>query len=80
MNSTRNNSFQKAALKLFSDVYDLIKEDKNIKINEIDDNQLKLIFLGKNMDVWAFLLVLISMMKKLKYLRILIDIVLLILL
>jgi hypothetical protein len=35
MNSTRNNSFQKAALKVFSDLYDLIKEDKNIKINEI---------------------------------------------
>ena len=38
MNSTNNNSFEIAAKKVFSDLYDLIKEDENMTLNEIDDD------------------------------------------
>ncbi len=36
MNSTNNNSFEIAAKNVFSDLYDLIKEDKNMTKNEIN--------------------------------------------
>ena len=42
MNSTNNNSFEIAALKVFSDLYDLIKEDENIKTNKTNDKSIKL--------------------------------------
>ena len=44
MNSTNNNSFEIAAKKVFSDLYDLIKEDENITTNEIDDKPLEILF------------------------------------
>ena len=40
MNSTNNNSFEIAAKKVFSDLYDLIKEDENIT-TEIDDKPIE---------------------------------------
>ena len=42
MNYTNNNSFEIAALKVFSDLYDLIKEDENIKTNKTNDKSIKL--------------------------------------
>ncbi len=41
MNPTNNNSFEIAAKKVFSDLYNLIKEDENITTNEIDDKPIK---------------------------------------
>ena len=43
MNSTNKNSFEIAAKKVFSDLYDLIKEDENMTTNEIYDKPLNLI-------------------------------------
>ena len=37
MNSTNNDSFEIAAKNVFGDLYDLIKEDKNMTTNKIDD-------------------------------------------
>ena len=45
MNSTDNNTFQNAALKVFSDLYDLIKEVK------IDDKPNKSYLLDLNNDI-----------------------------
>ena len=38
MNSTNNNSFEIAAKKVFSDLYDLIKEDEIETENKTDKN------------------------------------------
>ncbi len=77
MNSTNNNSFEIAAKKVFSDLYNLIKENENIT-TEIDDKPIESNLLDlKKMNVSAFLFVLVSRMKKLKYLKLLIKIVLL---
>ncbi len=38
MNSTNNHSFEIAAKKLFSDLYDLVKEDENMTTNKRNDN------------------------------------------
>ena len=53
MNSTNNNSFEIAAKKVFSDLYDLIKEDENKTLNEIDydDKPIKSNKLDLNYDV-----------------------------
>ena len=47
MNSTNNNSFEIAAKKVFSDLYDLIKEDE-YKIYENNVSSLVLILLIMN--------------------------------
>ena len=43
MNSTNNNSFEIAAKKVFSDLYDLIKEDENVISNKTDNKNIYLI-------------------------------------
>ena len=51
MNSTNNNSFEIAAKKVFSDLYNLMKEDENITTNEIGDKSIKSNKLDLNNDV-----------------------------
>ena len=53
MNSTNNDSFEIAAKKVFSDLYALIKEDENMILNEIDndDKPIKSNKLDLNNDV-----------------------------
>jgi hypothetical protein len=77
-------SFKIAAKKVFSDLYDLIKEDENMTTNKINDKQVKSNkldlnndILGKKNECLSIPIVLILMMKKLKHLKLLIDIVLL---
>ena len=50
MNSTNNDSYEIAAKKVFSDLYNLIKEDENIT-NKIDDKPIKSNKLDLNNDV-----------------------------
>ena len=51
MSSTNNNSFEIAAKKVFSDLYDLIKEDENMTTNEIDNKPIESNKLDLNNDV-----------------------------
>ena len=51
MNSTNNNFFEIAAKKVFSDLYDLIKEDENMTTNKRNDKQVKSNKLDLNNDI-----------------------------
>ena len=50
MNSTNNNSFEIAALKVFAQLGQLIEEDENIK-NKIDDKPKQINLLDLNKDI-----------------------------
>ena len=51
MNSTNNNSFEIAAKKVFNDLYDLIKEDENMTLNDDKPKPIKSNKLDLNNDV-----------------------------
>ena len=51
MNSTNNNSFEIAAKKVFSDLYDLIKEDENMTLKDDKPKPIKSNKLDLNNDV-----------------------------
>ena len=51
MNSTNNDFYEKAALKVFAQLGQLIEEDENITTNKIDDKPKPVNLLDLNTDI-----------------------------